>query len=44
MLHHALLFLVVVLIAGVLGLGFLTGSVALMAKSCFHIRSKREKW
>ena len=41
--HHALLFRVVVLIAGVLGLGFLTASVALMAKSCFPSRSQAGK-
>jgi len=43
MLHHALLFLVVALIAGVLVLGFISGTAALMAKSCFRARSKGGK-
>jgi len=37
MLHYALVFLVVALIAGVLGFGFIAGTAALIAKVCFIV-------
>jgi len=37
MLHYALVFLVVALIAGVLGFGFIAGTAALIAKVCFLV-------
>jgi uncharacterized membrane protein YtjA (UPF0391 family) len=37
MLHYALVFLVVALIAGVLGFGFIAGTAALIAKICFVV-------
>ena len=37
MLHYALVFLVVALIAGVLGFGFVAGTAAWIAKVCFVV-------
>ena len=37
MLHYALVFLVVALIAGVLGFGFVAGTAAWIAKVCFIV-------
>ena len=37
MLHYALLFLVVALIAGVLGFGFVAGTAAMIAKVLFIV-------
>jgi uncharacterized membrane protein YtjA (UPF0391 family) len=37
MLHYALVFLIVALIAGVLGFGFIAGTAALIAKICFLV-------
>jgi uncharacterized membrane protein YtjA (UPF0391 family) len=37
MLHYALVFLVVALIAGVLGFGFIAGTAAWIAKICFVV-------
>ena len=37
MLHYALVFLVVALIAGVLGFGFVAGTAAWIAKICFVV-------
>jgi len=37
MLHYALLFLVVALIAGVLGFGFVAGTAAMIAKVLFVV-------
>jgi len=37
MLHRALVFLIITLIAGVLGFGFIAGTAALIAKVCFVV-------
>ena len=37
MLHRALVFLVIALIAGALGFGFIAGTAALIAKVCFVV-------
>lgn len=37
MLHYAIVFLIVALIAGVLGFGFIAGTAAAIAKICFFI-------
>jgi uncharacterized membrane protein YtjA (UPF0391 family) len=37
MLHYALVFLIVALIAGVLGFGFVAGTAAWIAKICFLV-------
>jgi uncharacterized membrane protein YtjA (UPF0391 family) len=35
MLHYAVVFLIIALIAGVLGFGFISGTAAIFAKWCF---------
>lgn len=37
MLHYAVVFLIIALIAGVLGFGFISGTAAVIAKWCFII-------
>ena len=37
MLHNALVFLIVAIIAGILGFGFISGLAATIAKVCFFI-------
>jgi uncharacterized membrane protein YtjA (UPF0391 family) len=37
MLHYAVIFLIVAIIAAVLGFGFIAGTAALIAKVCFFV-------